>query len=1116
MFSLILRFLVIALVLIPSLALAAGPAGPSFLTGSADGHPVDIVLAYVEANRAALDLTAEDLVGLRTEQYRSEGTGITHIRLIQRHGEIDVYHGDILANVAADGSIINLHNRFVTDLGGRTGSAAAEISAVEGVEAAALHLGLTISETIAVETQSRDAELATVLSEGGISRRKIPAQLVWSVGKTARLAWDMSIYETEQDHWWSIRVDAATGEVIEKNDWVVHDRFERTGRGGGVELAPSAGPTDNKVLGFNSAYLVYAWPDESPHHAIPAPPSDGRLLEEDPENYSSPDGWHDTDGSPGAEYTTTQGNNVDAQKNGAEADCGVDLDCSFALYLNAEPTSGSNVDAAIVNLFYWNNLVHDVWHSYGFDEAARNFQVNNYGNGGVGNDAVIANAQASGNCNANFGTPADGSAPTMNMYTCDIATPSRDGDLDNGVIAHEYGHGISNRLTGGASVSCLNNSEQMGEGWSDWFGLMMTIEPGDQGTDARGIGTWLLGEGPDGTGVRNYRYSTDMAIYPQTYADVNGAVVPHGVGEIWASMLWEMTWNLIDEHGFNSFIDDVWSAGGNNLAMQLVIDGLKLQPCSPGFVDGRDAILLADQNLTGGTNQCLIWAAFAKRGLGFSATQGSSSSTSDGTEAFDIPPSCEFLNPTPVIVDVCVGSDAVFDIDVNDAFTPPVTLSASGNPTGSTVGFNPNPVVGPLPVAATLTVGSIDVGAVGSYSMTITGNDGVNNESTNVELNVFPNSLGASTLNAPADGATDVGPMPEMSWSPVVGTATYLLEIDNDPAFGSVDYSVAVSSTVHEVTSFLDALTTYYWRVTPENLCTTGAISSVFSFTTPNVSCGVFSSADVPLAIPEGGGTSGSTVSTLDVADSGEIVSLTLTLDGTHTWMGDLDFNLQSPEGTSVMVMERACSSDNDFDLTLDDLAGSSIPCPPVGGGTYLPSNPLAAFNGEEVNGQWLMTIDDNAGGDSGTLSAWSMDICISAPSVNPIIVVNPGAVTTVQPADWTKNTSVSLNNTGAADLIWTIAEDGGSNCDAPTDIPWLVGLGPVGATTSAGSSSVVSIVMDSTGLGAGQYTADLCVDTNDPATPRVVVPVTLDVVVPLFADNFELGDKGAWSTSTP
>ncbi|RLE20711.1 MAG: hypothetical protein DRJ65_17645 [Acidobacteria bacterium] len=282
------------------------------------------------------------------------------------------------------------------------------------------------------------------------------------------------------------------------------------------------------------------------------------------------------------------------------------------------------------------------------------------------------------------------------------------------------------------------------------------------------------------------------------------------------------------------------------------------------------------------------------------------------------------------------------------------------------------------------------------------------------------------------------------------------------------------------------------------------------------MACATYSSSDVPLLIPLGGGTSGSTTSVLDVADSGQIVSLTVTLDGVHTWMGDLDFNLESPGATSVEVMERACSSDDDFDLTLDDLAGSSIPCPPVGGGTYLPSNPLVVFNGEEVNGQWLMTINDNASGDSGTLNAWSLDICTSSPVLDGVIVLNSAGLGTIQPPDWTKMVSVNLSNAGGADLTWTLAEDSGSNCDAPTDIPWLADLMPLGETTPVGGSTEVSMVFDSTGLSPGQYTADLCFDSDDPVTPRVVVPVTLDVVTPLFADNFESGDKGAWSISVP
>jgi hypothetical protein len=116
--------------------------------------------------------------------------------------------------------------------------------------------------------------------------------------------------------------------------------------------------------------------------------------------------------------------------------------------------------------------------------------------------------------------------------------------------------------------------------------------------------------------------------------------IPHGIGFVWNSMLWEVYWNLVAKHGYNPNIYEPWSTGGNNLAIRLVSDGLKFQPCSPGFVDGRNGILAADLALTGGENQCAIWRGFAKRGLGFSATQGSSNDVNDGTQAFDLPVTC--------------------------------------------------------------------------------------------------------------------------------------------------------------------------------------------------------------------------------------------------------------------------------------------------------------------------------------------------------------------------------------------------------------------------------------------------------------------------------------------
>jgi len=220
-----------------------------------------------------------------------------------------------------------------------------------------------------------------------------------------------------------------------------------------------------------------------------------------------------------------------------------------------------------------------------------------------------------------------------------------DSDLDNGIIAHEYGHGISIRLTGGPSnSSCLQGGEQMGEGWSDFFGLWMTIESGDNHEDIRGIGTYVLEEPTDGPGIRPAPYTTDMTVNDFTYGNVDdGSIsVPHGVGFIWCTMIWDLNWALVNAHGLD--LDLYNGTGGNNITAQLIIDGMKGQPCSPGFVDARDAILDADMDNNNGENEDIIWNVFARRGLGFSATQGTSASRFDQTEAFDLPAGVPFMD----------------------------------------------------------------------------------------------------------------------------------------------------------------------------------------------------------------------------------------------------------------------------------------------------------------------------------------------------------------------------------------------------------------------------------------------------------------------------------------
>ena len=198
--------------------------------------------------------------------------------------------------------------------------------------------------------------------------------------------------------------------------------------------------------------------------------------------------WHT--GLTATDYDYTRGNNVFAYQdrandnNGSVADAVTSSTAFPNLTFNLTPdytvdptqtTPVPNQQFNTTNLFYWNNIIHDLMYIYGFTEATANFQDENFGRGGVGNDHVNAEAQDGGGTNnANFGTPADGGSGRMQMYLWNGGTPNRDGDVDNGIVVHEYGHGISNRFTGGGSGSCLGNAEQMGEGWSDYYALMLT------------------------------------------------------------------------------------------------------------------------------------------------------------------------------------------------------------------------------------------------------------------------------------------------------------------------------------------------------------------------------------------------------------------------------------------------------------------------------------------------------------------------------------------------------------------------------------------------------------------------------------------------------------------
>ncbi|KAK0466637.1 Fungalysin metallopeptidase-domain-containing protein [Armillaria novae-zelandiae] len=283
-----------------------------------------------------------------------------------------------------------------------------------------------------------------------------------------------------------------------------------------------------------------------------------------------------------------------------------------------DPLVGGNVNAARTNTFYIINKIHDYMYKYGWTEAAYNFQQNNFGNGGLSGDRVQMSVQDAGRFNnAEFLTLPDGQPGTCRMYIWINSVPDRDGDLQNDIIVHEMTHGITNRLTGGGTARCLQTVESagLGEGWSDT--MAEWTEQKSATISDYVLGVWVTN---NPAGARDYPYSTDPNVNPLRYSSLAQLFEVHSIGEVWANMLHNVYVALVQTHGWSSSaMDDATGAEGNIVYLHLFTNALSLQPCNPTFVQARDAWIQADVNRYNGANTCILWNAFASRGLGMLA-----------------------------------------------------------------------------------------------------------------------------------------------------------------------------------------------------------------------------------------------------------------------------------------------------------------------------------------------------------------------------------------------------------------------------------------------------------------------------------------------------------------
>ncbi|HJP65866.1 MAG TPA: M36 family metallopeptidase, partial [Actinomycetota bacterium] len=440
----------------------------------------------------------------------------------------------------------------------------------------------------------------------------------------ARPAW-LVIFARRLDEGYTIAVDAITGEILYRYQIVAHS-------------GPSD-PTAKVFLNYPGATKGGAQQELS--------------LKGDPK--ASPEGWLSPVSS-SLPLPTTIGNNAHTATNWVvfiAPDGGqlrpVDPTYSFAYPFRdawASSSCGSNpisamqgfpdtptyaLDAlpAVVNLFYHHNLLHDYFYRLGFNEAAGNMQINNFGKGGQGGDPLFGLVQAAaaggdaplylGRDNAYMFPLPDGLPQWSGMFLWETVPgafvgPCVDGDFDANVIYHEFTHGVTSRWTGG-EFGNLNSFHggAMGEAWSDFYAMHYLISHGLQKEPI--LGPYVTGNKQ--RGIRNWPLDQVAANFGDIGYDTAGDEV-HADGEIWAGILWDLRQSV-----------SKGNRGRADLVTQLVSDALPIAGPVPSMLDMRDAILAADKARTKGANQAALWKVFTRHGMGRSAF---------AADAFDISP----------------------------------------------------------------------------------------------------------------------------------------------------------------------------------------------------------------------------------------------------------------------------------------------------------------------------------------------------------------------------------------------------------------------------------------------------------------------------------------------
>ena len=631
------------------------------LTGASAAPVTEIARGFLTENRSLFNLMPQDIAPLGfTRNFMTKHNGVTHLTMQQEVNGIPVFDGHMHVNIDNQGRVLGISGQLIPDV-----ESSINIQVPVVAEPYAVNLAMVSSRVIMPRRATADRLMYFPLEEGN-----------------TRLAWDVTVEDAQSPDVYQILVDAEDGTLLLRRN---HTQYQH----GSVYTSDSPVPDTPRgtspCTGATYPACALARADM---------PFDGTGF------FAAADGhfnwWNDSTGE--ADTATTKSNYAHAKEDSDSDDDDTEGfptvtggNFTFTVDLTQDPTTEDatvqNRSAAIANAFYWVNRIHHIYYSFGFDEAAGNFQNDNFGLGGVGGDAVQVDVQDTAKtCNAGFWSRHDdGIQPRMTLFLCGNATPRRDAGFENLIVIHEYTHGLTKRLVEVGSYDTQSGGLQ--DGLCDFMGLAITAEPGDDLSESYPRGQWYYN---NVNGNRRQPYSTDKTVFTRTYGDLNDGAYcagngtrsctntadcvppatavdegpciedPWPAGEIWCNTLWMARANLVWKHGF---------ATGGPLMMQLIIDGLKNAPTRPDYLDMRDSILQADAVNNAAANRCILWDGFAKMGMGDSASSTGDRDV-DPVEAFDVPADCIPDVQVDAALDfgnVCVGSTQSRNLRISNA-----------------------------------------------------------------------------------------------------------------------------------------------------------------------------------------------------------------------------------------------------------------------------------------------------------------------------------------------------------------------------------------------------------------------------------------------------------------